>query len=611
MTFSGITALVRRSLGGRQVLAGPFGRDQGHLWIASSAPSGGDDETNPFRSRLCLYENDTRLTAAHHGHPSIRLGGSGRYSHWGRRVFFSTTDGSDPNTNGRTYSFDFSLDLETWERERIERSAKRWYQHPHSAQFIARGGDLIPPPLIANLGLTNKCNLRCEICGSQKHLDVTGIRRRHMEFATFEAVAETLFPVLSQVELNSQGDPLLHPGIDDVLATIERHRCEVKIQHNGTLLTDRIIDLLLQQHGMLMLSLDAVGDRFDEVRRGGVWIKAEAGLTRLLRERDPCRLSVGVYPTWTTRTIGEAINIANWCSEHAVDVIGFHRYTPVQGSWEEAPTEEMYRRARDQLRQWCFDHGDPLRILFEGEGLNRKDPSDRRTQYADVQKALALQDTGHVMFPIALGRFGADPFMTCAAPNEYVEISLDGKVSVCCRSQDVSLGYATSVDDFAKVWLGQNYGNIRRSLVRGQTGAYPLPNCLGCVKFYAPQEDRERRAIDYVRPTVDDVDRLRLDEEDEYLVEGIQKEQGFCHIAMFPLGIRPDSFELWEDDTPLGPAGCLHDEIRKKGAGRYHIGATSVYFSASDGTDARRNGRTYSLRRVSRADVRAAGYSTT
>ena len=177
--------------------------------------------------------------------------------------------------------------------------------------MLGLGGDVTPPPLIANLGLTNKCNLRCEICGSQKHLDNTGIRRRHMDYGVFEAVAKTLFPFLSQVELNSQGDPLLHPRIEDVLATIERHRCEAKIQHNGTLLRDKVIDLVLRLHGVISLSLDAVGTKFDDVRRGGDWGKASPGMERLLRERDPRRLSVGVYPTVTSRTLGEALNIVS------------------------------------------------------------------------------------------------------------------------------------------------------------------------------------------------------------------------------------------------------------------------------------------------------------
>jgi MoaA/NifB/PqqE/SkfB family radical SAM enzyme len=368
-------------------------------------------------------------------------------------------------------------------------------------------------------------------------------------------------------------------------------------------LTDRIIDLLLQQHGTLMLSLDAVGSKFDDVRQGGVWSKAEAGLTRLLRERDPRRLSVGVYPTWTMRTIGEAVNVANWCAEHGADIIGFHRFSPVQGSWEQTPTEEMYNRTCDELRRWCVDHRNPLRILFEGECLNGHEPTDRRTDYADIKKAMALIDAGHFMFPMERDRSGSDPFMTCAAPNEYVEISLDGQVSACCRSQDVSLGYATSVEEFRNVWFGANYAKVRRSLQRGLTTPYPLPNCLGCVKSFAPKEAGERKAVEYSIQNGNETNRLHFDDTDSFPIEVIQKEDGFCHIAMFPLGIRGGAFELWEDDRPLGPAGCLHDDIRRHGTGRYHIGATSVYFSTSDQTDARRNGRTYSLRKADPVDA--------
>jgi MoaA/NifB/PqqE/SkfB family radical SAM enzyme len=588
---------------GRRALVGPFRHDGGRAWVARNMPAYGDEQGAPLRSSLCIYEDDLRLTSAHHAHAAIRLGGGGRYAHWRDRLFFSATDDSDPNTNGRTYSFDFSLELGEWERERVTRATNRWKLHSDGALFIARGGDKIPPPLIANLGLTNKCNLRCEICGSQKYLDNTGVRRRHMEFSTFEAVAETLFPVLSQVELNSQGDPLLHPRIEDVLATIGRHRCEVKIQHNGTLLTDRIVDLLLRQHGTVMLSLDAVGSKFDEVRRGGVWNKAEAGLKRLLRERDPRRLSVGVYPTWTTRTVGEAVNIANWCAEHGCDIIGFHRFSPVQGSWEQAPTEELYRKKCDELRRWCVDHRNPLRVSFEGESLNARNPPDRRSLYADNQKALALLDSGHFMFPVERNRSGADAFVTCSAPNEYVEISLDGQISACCRSQDVSLGYATSVDQFCDAWFGANYAKIRRSLQRDETGPYPLPNCADCVKFFIPGEINGRRAVDYSKHDNDEAARLRFDDKGSLPIEVIQTEEGFCHIAMFPLGIRTGAFELWEDERPLGPGGCLHDDIRKNGSGRYHIGTTSVYFSTSDRTDARRNGRTYSLRRIARVNT--------
>src|SRR5207237_4943480 len=98
-----------------------------------------------------------------------------------------------------------------------------WRLHPRGDYFLARGGSIVGPPITANLALTNKCNLRCEICGSQKYLDQTETRRRHMPFATFEAVADTIFPFLVTVELNSYGDPLLYPHTPEVLALIDLH----------------------------------------------------------------------------------------------------------------------------------------------------------------------------------------------------------------------------------------------------------------------------------------------------------------------------------------------------------------------------------------------------
>jgi len=52
-----------------------------------------------------------------------------------------------------------------------------------------------------------------------------------MSLKTFEEIAATIFPFLSVVELNSQGDHLLHPNIETVLTRIAEHKCDIKIQH--------------------------------------------------------------------------------------------------------------------------------------------------------------------------------------------------------------------------------------------------------------------------------------------------------------------------------------------------------------------------------------------
>ena len=53
---------------------------------------------------------------------------------------------------------------------------------------------------------------------------------------------------------------------------------------------------------------------------------------------------------------------------------------------------------------------------------------------------------------------------------------------------------------------------------------------------------------------------------------------------------------LFEEGKPLGPPRSLHAHIREQGGGRYsHWTRETLYFSASDSTDPRTNGRRYEV----------------
>jgi len=66
---------------------------------------------------------------------------------------------------------------------------------------------------------------------------------------------------------------------------------------------------------------------------------------------------------------------------------------------------------------------------------------------------------------------------------------------------------------------------------------------------------------------------------------------------VLPPGMSPSEYRLFEDNRPLGPAEAVHDDIRQHGGGRYSLWGRNLYFSASDNSDARYNGRTYVLKR--------------
>ena len=64
----------------------------------------GDTPTAPTRSPLEVYEDGNLLGPGHSLHADIRSLAGGRFSHWHNGLYFSASDGSDPRSNGRTYT---------------------------------------------------------------------------------------------------------------------------------------------------------------------------------------------------------------------------------------------------------------------------------------------------------------------------------------------------------------------------------------------------------------------------------------------------------------------------------------------------------------------------
>src|SRR6266511_4685330 len=62
------------------------------------------DRVDHFDSPVMLCEHDQILGPRHSFHLDIVREGRGRFSHYGDGVIFSSSDNSDPNTNGREYS---------------------------------------------------------------------------------------------------------------------------------------------------------------------------------------------------------------------------------------------------------------------------------------------------------------------------------------------------------------------------------------------------------------------------------------------------------------------------------------------------------------------------
>jgi FkbM family methyltransferase len=96
--LQGSSATVHRIKGG-------FRKERGRCWyyrLPATFPSGDSNATG--EASTLVLENQRALGPGHAAHDDIRVKGGGLYSHWGSSLYLSTTDDSDPNTNGRVYT---------------------------------------------------------------------------------------------------------------------------------------------------------------------------------------------------------------------------------------------------------------------------------------------------------------------------------------------------------------------------------------------------------------------------------------------------------------------------------------------------------------------------
>lgn len=85
-------------------------RPERGLCFTARIPLLSPNERDDRKTGLRLFEDDVELTQAARPHAEIRELGGGRFSHWGPTLYFSSTDGSDPSTNGRRYTIVFHRD---------------------------------------------------------------------------------------------------------------------------------------------------------------------------------------------------------------------------------------------------------------------------------------------------------------------------------------------------------------------------------------------------------------------------------------------------------------------------------------------------------------------
>jgi MoaA/NifB/PqqE/SkfB family radical SAM enzyme len=156
---------------------------------------------------------------------------------------------------------------------------------------------------------TTRCNFTCGFCVG-RHLD-----QSDLDPADFDRVLAA-FPHVEQLELQGEGEPLLHPGFFEMARRASERGIRVSSVTNGSLFTPRNIEHLLEAGvSALLVSIESPDpDEFRRIR-GGRLEKVVDGIRALLaarRRADRRTPSVGFAVTvlkGTARRIGEIVDL--------------------------------------------------------------------------------------------------------------------------------------------------------------------------------------------------------------------------------------------------------------------------------------------------------------
>lgn len=168
----------------------------------------------------------------------------------------------------------------------------------------------------AQIEPTTRCNFTCGFCVGRS------MAQRDLDWTMFDDFL-IAHPDLNHIELQGEGEPLLHPRFFDMVEAATARGIRVSIITNGSLLSPERIDRLLDAKiGSIHVSIESADPEKFQAIRGGSFAKVKDGLARLVASRAERGLKeplVGLAVTVLNSTIGGLDDVALLYRELGLD----------------------------------------------------------------------------------------------------------------------------------------------------------------------------------------------------------------------------------------------------------------------------------------------------
>ncbi|MCJ7577652.1 MAG: radical SAM protein, partial [candidate division Zixibacteria bacterium] len=139
------------------------------------------------------------------------------------------------------------------------------------------------PPLFYSIEATNICNYRCKYCPQSVPNQV--IKKGQMSTVLFESILKKIAQLkpVSQIYLTGNGEPLMHPDLEEFTSLSNKYGFIPSFSSNGSLFSKERIKSLFDS-GKFFLTVDFSPSKeiYETYRSGGSWDTVYANLKNLL-----------------------------------------------------------------------------------------------------------------------------------------------------------------------------------------------------------------------------------------------------------------------------------------------------------------------------------------
>lgn len=328
-----------------------------------------------------------------------------------------------------------------------------------------------PHKLIMNV--SDQCNFSCEMCafrpGKQKNI-MTLDKWMALVGETHHAnVDYTLFG----------GEPLLYPDIDELVSYMGQLGVQMYIVTNGSLL-EKHLDVLLENHCHIVLSLDGIGEVHDTIRgHKGSFAEIEKMLVRIFGNGTPQEQElVSINSVLLPENADSVRSLIDYLYGIGVSNVSF-QHLQYFGEKERGGTDRIWR---DFFRQPFTCTLQPRKeFVFDQKNLEKLKAAVRDIREAkQIYKDMGIdidpnfsEEEQEIYYSGDHGRLQNKSL--CMNPWASATVSVDGSISLCL---DACIGNFTE-QNFWSAWYGE-----KAQMFRNCVANHVFPVCTRCCNFY-------------------------------------------------------------------------------------------------------------------------------